>query len=214
NMSITGESFDYGPYAFIPNYDPKFTAAYFDYSGRYCYGNQPLVCRVNLEMLQLPLMTIISPKKLEASLRQFDDYYREAYGQCLFKKLGFETLTSHKRDELVDKTIDVLKASKIGYHEFFADLASQFNRGWREDKTTILENVELPPADWETWRQVYHDILIQIPEEKIEKVGENLQKNNPKIPLLRPLIESIWEAIAYDNNWQPFNELVEQLQRK
>ncbi len=42
NMSITGESFDYGPYAFIPTYDPKFTAAYFDYSGLYSYGNQPL----------------------------------------------------------------------------------------------------------------------------------------------------------------------------
>ncbi|MGC1199702.1 MAG: YdiU family protein, partial [Geitlerinemataceae cyanobacterium] len=44
NMSITGESFDYGPYAFVPTYNPKFTAAYFDYYGRYCYGNQPLIC--------------------------------------------------------------------------------------------------------------------------------------------------------------------------
>jgi uncharacterized protein YdiU (UPF0061 family) len=43
NMSITGESFDYGPFAFIPTYNLKFTAAYFDYYGRYSYGNQPAI---------------------------------------------------------------------------------------------------------------------------------------------------------------------------
>jgi len=49
NMSITGESFDYGPYAFIPTYDRQFTAAYFDYFRRYSYGRQP-VCKLNLEV--------------------------------------------------------------------------------------------------------------------------------------------------------------------
>ena len=52
NMSITGESFDYGPYAFIDRYDPSFTAAYFDHDGRYSYGNQPGICQLNLKALQ------------------------------------------------------------------------------------------------------------------------------------------------------------------
>jgi uncharacterized protein YdiU (UPF0061 family) len=51
NMSITGESFDYGPYAFIDRYDPRFTAAYFDHGGRYSYGNQPAICQLNLKAL-------------------------------------------------------------------------------------------------------------------------------------------------------------------
>ena len=55
NMSITGESFDYGPYAFMDRYDPRFTAAYFDYAGRYSYGNQPIICQMNLKALQKPL---------------------------------------------------------------------------------------------------------------------------------------------------------------
>ena len=38
NMNISGESFDYGPYRFLPAYDPGFTAAYFDHSGLYAYG--------------------------------------------------------------------------------------------------------------------------------------------------------------------------------
>ncbi|MEM6591085.1 MAG: YdiU family protein, partial [Cyanobacteria bacterium P01_C01_bin.73] len=59
NMSITGESFDYGPYAFMDQYDPSFTAAYFDYARRYCYKNQPIICKLNLEVLQKPLKLVI-----------------------------------------------------------------------------------------------------------------------------------------------------------
>ncbi|MDJ0525209.1 MAG: YdiU family protein, partial [Microcystis sp. M53600_WE12] len=65
NMSITGESFDYGPYAFIPSYNPQFTAAYFDYGGRYSYGNQPFICRLNLELLQSPLSMVVSLLELD-----------------------------------------------------------------------------------------------------------------------------------------------------
>jgi len=50
NMSITGESFDYGPYAFIPMTDNL--PAYFDYFRRYSYGRQPAVCKLNLEVLK------------------------------------------------------------------------------------------------------------------------------------------------------------------
>ncbi|MGK7943460.1 MAG: YdiU family protein, partial [Microcystaceae cyanobacterium] len=71
NMSITGESFYYGPYAFIPTYQPQFVAAYFDYSGRYSYGNQPHICRLNLEKLQVPLATIIPSSDLEVGLASF-----------------------------------------------------------------------------------------------------------------------------------------------
>ena len=60
NMAITGESFDYGPFAFLPTLDPSFTAAYFDHFGRYSYGRQPAICRWNLEMLQRPLERVIA----------------------------------------------------------------------------------------------------------------------------------------------------------
>src|SRR5690606_5015887 len=41
NMNVTGESFDYGPWRFLPRYDPMLTAAYFDHSGLYAFGRQP-----------------------------------------------------------------------------------------------------------------------------------------------------------------------------
>ncbi len=213
NMSITGESFDYGPYGFIPTYDPTFTAAYFDYGKRYCYGNQPLIIRVNLEMLQLPLMTIISPRILETALNNFDDYYQTAYGQEMLRKLGIEGLVD-RGDKLIEATVDVLKTSQVGYHQFFIDLMTQINRGWWEDYATILENSQLPEANWEDWRKLYHQALNKISPDNIDDVIQCLHKSNSKIPLLRPQIESIWEAIANENNWQPFQELVQNIQAK
>ncbi|MGK7957570.1 MAG: YdiU family protein [Crocosphaera sp.] len=213
NMSITGESFDYGPYAFIPTYDSSFTAAYFDYSKRYCYGNQPLIVRVNLEMLQLPLMTTISPGKLETALNHFDDYYQAAYTQEMLKKLGLSGLIEEGK-ALVDVTVDALKKSQVGYHQFFIDLMTQINRGWWQDKATILENSNLSETHWQTWRQLYHKTLSQISPEQIDKISETMSQSNSKIPLLRPQIETVWEAIANENNWQPFNQLVKEIQAK
>ncbi|MDJ0660175.1 MAG: YdiU family protein [Crocosphaera sp.] len=213
NMSITGESFDYGPYAFIPTYDPGFTAAYFDYAKRYCYGNQPLMVRINLEMLQLPLMTTISPGNLETALNHFDDYYQAAYTQEMLKKLGLHGLTE-EGNELVNVTVDTLKKSQVGYHQFFINLMTEINKGWWEDEATILENSDLSDINWKNWRQLYHKILSQISPDHIDKMRETMNKFNSKIPLLRPQIESIWEAIANEDNWQPFNELLSKIRAK
>jgi uncharacterized protein YdiU (UPF0061 family) len=214
NMSITGESFDYGPYAFIPTYNPLFTAAYFDSGGRYSYGNQPFICRLNLEMLQVSLSMVIPLSELEASLSRFDEYYSLNYHQFMMKKLGFDVLYNPETKALVEKSIQILKETEIGYHAFFFELAQQFNYGWREDSSTILENDELPKADWKNWRDLYHRILNQLPIEEVEKIGDRLRYHNPKTALLRPVIESVWEAIAHEDNWEPFYELVRRLQAK
>ena len=89
NMSITGESFDYGPYAFLDEYDPKFTAAYFDYSGLYRYSNQPGACYWNLEKLAVALDGVVDLGNMEAGLTQFLPTYAEVYSDRLLKKLGF-----------------------------------------------------------------------------------------------------------------------------
>ncbi len=214
NMSITGESFDYGPYAFIPTYNPSFTAAYFDYSGRYAYGNQPTICRLNLELLQIPLATLISHADLEGGLALFDDYYHQAYYALMLQKLGFESLFSKLAQEFVHKTLEILKETQVSYHGFFTELGEQFNIGWRENPDLILENLSLPKADWSTWKQAYHQLLKDCPMEEIEIISHRLKFYNPKTVLLRPIIESVWERITFDDNWQPFNDLVNKLQHR
>ena len=75
NMSLTGESFDYGPYAFIHEWDPGFTAAYFDHEGLYAYGKQPLICYQNLSLLQEPLSMLIPRELMKEKLDGFGSCY-------------------------------------------------------------------------------------------------------------------------------------------
>ena len=221
NMSITGESFDYGPYAFIPTYDVRFTAASFDYGGRYSYGNQPYICKFNLEMLQLPLEMVAEKSLLEGELIQFDNVYQQQYQTLMEKKLGFAE-SFPLLNELTVETINLLRDSDVGYHSFFAELAQGFNYGWRENSSLILENAAFSTQInhssqknlLETWCSLYHKCLNQLPIAEMEQVGDRLSLHNPNTALLRPAIESVWQTISEDNNWQPFYDLVNKLKTK
>lgn len=216
NMSITGESFDYGPYAFIETYNPQFTAAYFDYYGRYSYGNQPLICRLNLEMLQVPLTGVIPPSEMEVGLVQFEEHYQQVYQQRMLQKLGFETV-SPEAAELLNLTLEFLSQSQMGYHTFFLELTRRFSPAWRTASQTIFAE-----RDWaqtselkallESWRQLYHRLLGQLPETEMDAIAERLRRTNPETVLLRSEIEAVWEPIATEDDWQPFYTLVKRVQ--
>ena len=76
NINITGESFDYGPWRFVPTYDPGFTAAYFDHSGLYAYGRQPATLLWNLTRLAECLLPIAGQAELESALRSFQPAFQ------------------------------------------------------------------------------------------------------------------------------------------
>ncbi|NET70220.1 MAG: YdiU family protein [Sphaerospermopsis sp. SIO1G2] len=217
NMSITGESFDYGPYAFIPNYDIYFTAAYFDYYRRYCYGQQPSICHLNLELLQEPLKAIIDIRDLQHGLSKFSKYYRIEYRHLMLKKLGFEDSSFPEADDLLELTITFLQESKINYHQFFADMARTFSIKWRDEPGLVMNGSEIVPAGgalvaFDNWCILYHKILNNFAPEQIEVIAQTLTKYNPQANLLRPVIEEIWQPIVEADNWQPFYDLVRQFQ--
>jgi len=219
NMSITGESFDYGPYAFIPTYNLHFTAAYFDYYGRYSYGNQPEICKLNLEMLQVPLGAVIKAEDLAAGLGQFNDYYYQAYQRLMLKKFGLESLELAIGNEFIGLTIQVLQETQVGYHGFFADLTELFNTRWQVDVNGILsEDDFLSKLGKEDliaqWRSLYHGILRGFSEEELAKIGERMRLVNPKTVLVRSQIEAIWEPITQEDNWQPFYDLLLKLRSR
>ncbi|RMF27284.1 MAG: YdiU family protein [Cyanobacteria bacterium J083] len=214
NMSITGESFDYGPYAFIPNYNRQFTAAYFDYSGMYSYGNQPFICRLNLERLQKPLSLVIPRQELVNALSKFEEYYESFYYQLMLQKLGFTQFDLPEARELFGLTIKFLNDTEVGYHEFFAKLAEEFNYGWQQDSNLILENTAFSAQLPAKWRKLYQQILNQLSPVEMKQVGDRLPIYNPATALLRPVIESVWQPIVEADNWQPFNDLLAKLRNK
>jgi serine/tyrosine/threonine adenylyltransferase len=165
NMAVTGESFDYGPFAFIPTLDPRFTAAYFDHGGRYAYANQPGICLWNLEMLQRPLNKAIAQTEMDSALAQFSPLYQQAYRDCMLAKLGLGELlpnpdtlenvlgssaASVQLDpgdsaaveddqwQMIKLTLQFLQVSQVSYGGFFARLRQTFSPPWWEDAAQIL----------------------------------------------------------------------------
>lgn len=212
NMSITGESFDYGPYAFIETLDLNFTAAYFDYFRRYAYSNQPSACKWNLEMLQRPLAAVMPLEAMQTSLETFDQTYHDTYRQRMLKKLGFEDTGNPSAHKLLTLTLELLQKTQIGYHDFFAELRLQCHELWQVDAGHILSESTLLSAYLpQDWQKLYHQLLQQ---ENLEIVCQRLQTHNPLTVITRPAIEAAWEPIATEDNWQPFYDLLARLQNK
>lgn len=88
NINITGESFDYGPWRFLKQYDPRFTAAYFDQTGLYAYGRQPTTLLWNLERLAECLLDFVPEATLVAQLERYQDLFRSALRAAWFRRLG------------------------------------------------------------------------------------------------------------------------------
>lgn len=216
NMSITGESFDYGPYAFIDRYNPTFTAAYFDYMGRYCYANQAPICRENLYLLQVPLKTVIAEADLEVGLAQFADHYLATYRHRMMARLGVEQYPSDLADEVLNNTLQLLQSTQIGYHDFFLALRQQFNPQWRQQADyifadSVTADAESLSSHFKQWRQSYHRLLNHLPEDEMPQIAHRLGQHNPDVVIVRPEIEAIWEPIVVEDDWTPFYDLLKRI---
>ena len=108
NMLLSGETSDYGPCAFIDNYDPETVFSSIDHGGRYAYRNQPSIAHWNLACLAQALVPIICEDSDEAiehaktSLDQFPQYFLDANVKGLRAKLGLES--EHAEDEKMART--------------------------------------------------------------------------------------------------------------
>lgn len=217
NMSITGESFDYGPYAFIDTYDPRFTAAYFDFQRRYCFRNQPAACHWNLRMFQKPLQRLVPEEILDEALAQFEARYWHHYHGRMLHKLGFDDLPDSLKVGLIRQTIELLSSVEVGYHTFFIELTRQFSAEWQTDASqifspTMVASDASAQTQLQQWRQKYYEVLQTQSAEAIAAMGDRLKCTNPEVVLLRPEIEAVWERIVVEDDWSPFDTLVKRLQ--
>ena len=165
---------------------------------------------------------IISSGELKSSLDEFETYYLGEYSRFMLLKLGFDQLPIPIATDLLEHTLNFLFASQVSYPGFFATLSSTFNPGWRNGWDTILgelteSGVHLNTEHqflFEQWQQIYHRALLEVPLSELPTIGERLRRHNPQTYLLRPTIETVWEAIDQNNDWEPFNLLVAAIQTK
>jgi uncharacterized protein YdiU (UPF0061 family) len=101
NINITGESFDYGPWRFVPTYDPAFTAAYFDHNGLYAFGRQPDVLAWNLTRLAECLLPLGEQAGLEVALNSFWPAFQRSMWNAALRRLGLVWRGEAEDSELV-----------------------------------------------------------------------------------------------------------------
>jgi serine/tyrosine/threonine adenylyltransferase len=129
NMTISGETIDYGPCAFMEAYDPETVFSSIDFWGRYAYGNQPLVAGWNLARFAETLLPLLSDDIDEAvalaeqSFGVFQREYDAVWSSGMRAKLGVPGAQAHDCAAVVDELLALLKSSHVDYTSFFRHLS-------------------------------------------------------------------------------------------
>jgi len=134
NMSIIGETFDYGPFTFMDRYDPSHIANKNDERGRYAFRNQPSMMQWNLAALAQAMLPLVEPDQLEAELDRFSSLYERAYYTRLAQRLGFEQY-EHSDKALIDGFLAQLERGKGDLNRSLYWLMQQTEVGLRLDES-------------------------------------------------------------------------------
>jgi len=200
NMSIDGRTIDYGPFAFLDDYDPNYVCNHTDKQGIYSFSSQPGAARWNLEMLARVLSPLIDRELSEDVLDDtFWSTYQDVYSKILYGKMGL--YTQHDEDrELYQTLLRALANASIDYTEFFRRL-SRFNG----NKSDILDiSVDRRPLD--TWLNRYTKRLEKETLSETKR-HEKMLTVNPKYILKNHILQEAIEK-AYEHDFSMVNELL------
>ena len=187
NMNITGESFDYGPWRWLPGWDPAFTAAYFDHSGLYAFGRQPEAIQWNLRQLGGSLRRLVEAEPLVAAFQRFGPLYEAAMLRRFCWRLGVASAGAEADTALVGAAERSMRESGMGPDEFFFS-----HRGGRAAQGALAEALqgrEVVPLEHPYWSS-------EAPE-----------------AMLIDEVEALWAAIAERDDWQPLADKIARIRR-
>jgi uncharacterized protein YdiU (UPF0061 family) len=121
NIAITGESFDYGPWRFTPDWDPAFTAAYFDHYGLYAFGRQPEAIHWDLAQLAGCLSLVTDAQPLTEALRAWGELFEDELVAALLRRLGVEKQETEADRQLAAALITALQSGEATIDRIFFD---------------------------------------------------------------------------------------------
>jgi len=198
NVTISGETIDYGPCAFMDVFDPATVFSSIDHGGRYAYGNQPMITQWNLARLAETLLALFDDdldtavEIATARLQQFPDRYHEYWMTAMGAKLGLGDRRPGD-DDLVTDLLDLLAAQRVDYSTFFRALAS----GGLEDPT------------FAGWIERWSARLAEAGDDRVS-VAATMNGVNPVYIPRNHLVEEALNA-ATAGDLEPFHQLLDVL---
>src|SRR5690606_38603043 len=123
NMSILGITFDFGPYAFLDDFDASFICNHSDDTGRYSFENQVPIAHWNLAALAQALTPFVAVEQLREAMNLFLPIYEAAWLDLMRRRLGFRTAEDDDK-ALVQGLLQLMQDGAIDYTNFFRELGS------------------------------------------------------------------------------------------
>ncbi len=222
NMSIVGETIDYGPCAFIDNFSHSRVFSSIDHNARYAYSNQPKIGQWNLVRLAetlLPLFledggidqqeatekeTQAAVKIAEKILTDYSAKYHHYWLEGMCKKIGISK--AHEADaELVDELLNIMEISNADFTLTFFYLS-------HTDSLDQARTLFSKPADFEAWVKKWQ---ARLAEESISNAEQQdmMQKTNPVYIPRNHQIEAAIRAAEDHNDFSVFHALHEVLEK-
>jgi len=202
NMVVTGESFDYGPWRFLPRNDPNFTAAYFDHSGLYSFGRQPETVFWNLQQLAACLAQVTDDAGLIAALNSFSDLYRDALRAAMLDRLGLKSRSAGDDVDLVQAAFVALAAGgeALRWEPFFFD--------WFGGEASEARALAGPRGEL-YGQEAFLDFrrgLAAFETDRPERLESPVFGRPEPEEMLIDEVEALWAPIAQADDWTPLNE--------
>ena len=206
NMTISGETIDYGPCAFMDNYDPKTVFSSIDYHGRYAYGNQPDIINWNLLRFAETLIPLINKREdksveiIKDTFNKFNKVYKESWDSMMRKKLGL--FGKKKQDEnLVNQLLSWMSQNNADYTNTFCYLM----------KEDFVKDKPFQNSAFKKWNKEWRNRIKQ--NKKPDNLSLNLMRSTN--PLVIPRNHKVEESLdaANNNDLVPFHNLLQVLKK-
>ena len=207
NLNVTGESFDYGPWRFLPLYEPGFTAAYFDRTGLYAFARQPEAVFWALTQLGGALKTVADAEPLTEALNGFGPAYIRELRAAFLARLGVQSLGEAADQRLLDTTLALLRegGESLRWEPLFFDWFGGFASSAR-----ALQGPRGKLYQGEAF-DAFRFALFEHAPDRPERLEAPVFAAAEPEEMLIDEVEAIWAAIAADDDWSPFEAKVRRL---
>ncbi|HEX7881791.1 MAG TPA: YdiU family protein, partial [Afipia sp.] len=199
NINVTGESFDYGPWRFLPVLEPGFTAAYFDETGLYAYGRQPDALFWNVTRLAECLLGIADQPSLEKALGVFEPAIRKEFTDAMVRRLGVQSQSAERDNELVRALWIFLSETKAPFEQTFFDWFGGLASPDRAARSPSKDHYANPAFN------AVRDTLQDFAPRPQVDLSHAFFSKPAACSMLIEEVEAIWEPIADSDNWSVFH---------
>ena len=206
NMTISGETIDYGPCAFMDVYDPSTVFSSIDENGRYSYKNQPKILTWNLTRLAETLIPLVHKDQNEAIklltevLQLIKPVYTNYWLASMRSKIGLSK-EDHDDINLISQLLNLMKINKVDFTLCFRYLSKALVGDIKSIKNLFKNDIA-----FDNWMTLWKE---RISQESIsdEKIASSMDTVNPLYIPRNHKVEEALEAAVFDNNMKPFLKL-------